>query len=96
MITDGEYKNVGQDDTSTEDNITLYKDSIFWHGHSAPPLDRMLKENRVVQPNIIIHATLMVLAFLGLIIAFTFLFVNNKYSNQRWAIRKFIAFINQR
>ena len=65
------------------DNIIFNKHPITWHG-STPPMDRIIHENRKVQPNKVIQSLLIVLASLGLVLAFIFLAVNIKYASHRY------------
>ena len=65
------------------DNIVFNKQPITWHG-STPPMDRIIHENRKVQPNKVIQSLLIVLASLGLVLAFIFLAVNIKYASHRY------------
>ena len=65
------------------DDIIFNKKPITWHG-STPPMDRIIHENRKVQPNKVIQSLLIVLASLGLVLAFIFLAVNIKYASHRY------------
>lgn len=85
-VTDQQYARVGMLDMSQRGAITLDRERMYWHGHNTPPLDRMIRVDSVVQPNIFIHVSLMVMAFLGLVLASAFLVVNIKYSDHRYCI----------
>lgn len=55
---------------------------VFWRG-SSPPIDHTIQRVTPFRINRTIFVIISIMAILGIILAFTFLFVNIKFRNQR-------------
>ena len=81
LLVGGTMVDVGLYDMVNE-KIFINYSLINWH-NGQPPKDRFNRIKVIVKPNIIIQLLLMILAFLGQILAIVFLAVNIRYRKTR-------------